>query len=85
MYYAYILLCSDGTYYVGKTINPENRILQHNGIKKGGAKYTRSKRPVVLSYVESFESNKLACQKERELKKLSHQQKMHLCHNFSNN
>lgn len=79
MYYTYILLCSDGTYYVGKTIDPEKRILAHNGMKKGGAKYTRSKRPVVLKYLESFESDQLAGQKERELKKLTHRQKQELC------
>lgn len=79
MYYTYILLCADGSYYVGKTTNPEKRILEHNGIKKGGAKYTRSKRPVTLKYLECFENNQLASQKERELKKLTHEQKELLC------
>lgn len=30
--------------YVGITNNPENRIRKHNGIIKGGAKYTTSKK-----------------------------------------
>jgi len=38
----------NGSYYTGITTNLEKRIKEHNGLLKGGAKYTRGKGPVVL-------------------------------------
>ena len=44
-YIIYILFHSSiNCTYVGITNNPERRIKQHNGILKGGAKYTTSKK-----------------------------------------
>ncbi len=74
----YILECDDETFYIGKTIDLEKRILSHNGKGKAGAKYTRSRRPVYLKYFEKFETNREAAQRETELKKLTHQQKVSL-------
>ena len=46
MPFAYIVECSDGTYYVGSTWNLERRLGEHNeGL---GAEYTRRRRPVRL-------------------------------------
>ena len=40
---SYCLVRSDSAAtYVGATVNIENRLRQHNGLKKGGAKYTVS-------------------------------------------
>ncbi len=75
LFYTYILRCADGTYYVGKTTDLEKRLQQHNGIKKGGAKYTRGRRPVKLYYTEKFETHKEAAQREVALKLLTHKQK----------
>ncbi len=51
----YILLCSDGHYYVGSTReNLEKRIDEHNAGTYGG--YTSSRRPVKLVFHESFET-----------------------------
>ena len=36
-----------GFYYVGSTTDPTRRIRQHNGLKKGGGKYTFKARPWV--------------------------------------
>lgn len=74
-YYTYILKCSDGTYYTGSTSNLDRRIKQHNGLIKGGAKYTRGRRPVVLVYFEDKLTKSSALQKENKLKKLSHNKK----------
>ena len=74
-YYTYIVECSDGTYYTGKTKDIERRVKQHNGLISGGAKYTKLKRPVKLVHVEYHTTNKVACQREAEIKKLTHQQK----------
>src|SRR5690348_14782786 len=45
-WYVYILEdCSGRRTYVGATKTPDKRLDQHNGIRKGGAKRTRSGRP----------------------------------------
>lgn len=44
----YLLECADGTYYCGVAKCIDFRLAQHNGMKPGGAKYTRSRRPVKL-------------------------------------
>ena len=46
--YTYILKCADNTFYTGWTTNLENRLKTHNQGK--GAKYTRSRLPVILIY-----------------------------------
>ena len=79
-FYTYIVECSDGTYYTGKTKDIERRIKQHNGLLSGGAKYTKLKRPVKLVHVEEYATNQFACQREGEIKKLTHQQKDLLIH-----
>ena len=48
IWYMYVLECADGSLYCGITTDPQRRLLQHNGEKSGGAKYTRSRRPVKL-------------------------------------
>lgn len=44
----YLLECAGGTYYCGTAKYLERRLEQHNGVQPGGAKYTRSRRPVKL-------------------------------------
>jgi putative endonuclease len=44
----YLLTCSDGTLYCGITSDVARRLDEHNGILPGGARYTRSRRPVEL-------------------------------------
>lgn len=43
----YIVTCSDGTLYTGITTDISRRINEHNNSPRG-AKYTRSRRPVML-------------------------------------
>ena len=54
MNYTYILKCKDETLYTGWTNDIEKRLEAHNAGK--GAKYTRSRRPVELVYLEQFET-----------------------------
>ena len=49
MYFVYLLRCADGTLYTGCTNDLDRRLAAHNAGK--GAKYTRSRRPVVLVYL----------------------------------
>lgn len=75
-FYVYILLCVDGSFYTGYTKNLDTRTRQHqNG---DGARYTKSHKPDSLVYVEPFDSRSKAMKREREIKKLSHQQKQDL-------
>ena len=52
MAWTYILECSDGTYYVGSTVDLTRRLWQHQeGL---GAAYTRNRRPVKLVWSAEF-------------------------------
>ena len=44
----YLLRCADDSLYCGVTTDMERRLAQHNGLCPGGARYTRSRRPVRL-------------------------------------
>lgn len=81
-YIVYILECSDGTYYIGRTSNLENRLREHNGDIAGGAKYTRSRRPVKVVYTEIYEIVGDALKREYELKQLTRSQKESLIQNY---
>ena len=72
-FYCYMLECSDGTYYTGWSTDPERRTRQHNRGK--GARYTRSRRPVRLVYVEECPDKSAALKRERAIKALSRLQK----------
>lgn len=72
--YTYIVKCSDGSLYTGWTNDLEKRIRAHNDGK--GAKYTKSRRPVVLAYYEEFQTKEEAMRREWEIKQLDREQKM---------
>ncbi len=76
-YYVYIVECFDKTLYTGWTNNIEKRIREHNN-GKGGAKYTRVRRPVTLAYVERFSDLSGALKREASIKRLSREQKLML-------
>lgn len=76
MNYTYIVECSDGTLYTGWTNNLEKRLEAHNAGK--GAKYTKTRRPVKLVYLEQFETKEEAMSREYHIKQLSRKEKMKL-------
>ena len=76
----YILECGDKTLYCGITNNIENRLKQHNGEIKGGAKYTRSRQPLELVYQESAISRSEALKREIVIKKMTRKAKTALIH-----
>ena len=77
MSYTYILLCADATLYVGSTPDLEKRLHQHNHLKSG-AHYTKIRRPVTLVWSAYHRTLASARKHERELKKLTREQKMEL-------
>ena len=75
-FYVYMLLCGDGSFYTGYTKDLDARTKLHQNGK--GAKYTKAHKPQKLAYIELFNSRSKAMKREREIKKLSHQQKLDL-------
>jgi putative endonuclease len=80
MWYCYILECSDGTLYTGITTNIENRINTHNSGK--GAKYTRTRTPVILKWSCEFINRSEASKEEFRIKKLSRVEKLKIIENI---
>lgn len=76
-YYAYLLKCSDGTFYAGSTNDLEKRLHTHNN-SKTGARYTKARRPVILVYSEQFESKSEALKREWAFKQMERKEKMRL-------
>jgi putative endonuclease len=74
--YCYILECADGTYYTGWSTDPQRRMDQHN--KGKGARYTKTRRPVKLVYVEPQTDKVSALKRERAIKALTRKKKMEL-------
>lgn len=73
MWHVYIVRCADGTLYTGATTDPAARVNKHNS--GSGAKYTRSRTPVELVYLESVGEHGDALRREHQLRKLSASQK----------
>lgn len=69
LYFVYILLCSDGTYYVGQTDDTDARLSIHQSGK--GPKYTANRLPVSLLQQGSFEQRADAMAREKQVKRWS--------------
>jgi putative endonuclease len=75
-WFVYILECRDGTLYTGYTNDVDARVGKHNAGK--GAKYTKSRLPVVVRYKEQLETKSLAMKRECYIKKLARADKLAL-------
>lgn len=73
VFFCYILECADGSYYTGWSTDPERRLRQHNAGR--GARYTRSRRPVRLAYVEEQPDRRSAMKRELAIKSLPREKK----------
>ncbi|HHU07784.1 MAG TPA: GIY-YIG nuclease family protein [Clostridiaceae bacterium] len=77
--FVYIIECKDGSFYTGWTTDVGRRLAEHNsGI---GSKYTRSRYPVKLRFMEEFTSKEEALKREFAIKKLSREKKIELIEN----
>ena len=62
MYSTYILKSlKDGKYYYGHTADLNSRLKEHNN---GKVRATKSRRPFIIHYVETFESKSEAVKRE---------------------
>ncbi|MES2368049.1 GIY-YIG nuclease family protein [Thiobacillus thioparus] len=75
----YMLRCADGTLYTGITTDIARRVAEHNGEGGLGARYTRSRRPVQLVYVEAATDRAEAARREAAIKRLDRVHKLALC------
>ncbi|WP_232819329.1 GIY-YIG nuclease family protein [Saccharospirillum mangrovi] len=77
-WFVYMVRCADDSLYTGVTTNPERRLREHNGELVGGARYTRTRRPVTLVYTEACADRSTAGQREAAIKAHSRRQKLAL-------
>ncbi len=71
----YVVECRDQSWYCGISTNPERRLKEHNEGSKG-AKYTRSRRPTTLMFIQECKSKSDALKKEAAFKKLTRNKKL---------
>ncbi len=69
---------TDNSYYTGITSDIRKRLDQHNGLIKGGAKYTRKHRPYFLVHLEKVSTRGEAMKREYAIKALTHKGKIAL-------
>jgi putative endonuclease len=66
-FFVYMVLCRDGSYYIGVTNNADRRVSEHNeGIDPHC--YTFTRRPVQLVYAAEFRNPNDAIRFEKQLK-----------------
>jgi len=65
-FYAYILLCADGSFYTGHTDDLENRVAEHQYGRLPC--YTSKRRPVRLEWAQEFGERYEALRAERQIK-----------------
>lgn len=82
-YFVYMIQCVNGSFYTGYTKNLEARIKMH--YKGNGARYTRTHKPKRIAYVETFESRSTAMRREKQIKRMSHEQKNKLAFSRAEN
>ncbi|MDH3915828.1 MAG: GIY-YIG nuclease family protein [Chromatiales bacterium] len=68
-WYVYIVRCSDHSLYTGIATDVEARLRQHNA--GNGARYTRSRLPVVLVYREPAADRSAASRREYAIKQMT--------------
>jgi putative endonuclease len=68
-YYVYILQSELGVYYKGYTSHPLLRLEEHN---QGRSRYTSSKGPWKLVYLEKMPDKKSALIREKQIKRANH-------------
>lgn len=75
-WFVYLAQCGDGVYYCGVTTSLERRLAQHNGTLAGGARYTASRRPVMLLASLECAGRSEAQKLEAAVKKLARPEKL---------
>jgi putative endonuclease len=74
----YILRCADGSLYTGIARDVARRVAEHNSNGLLAARYTRSRRPVVLMYQEPAATRSAASKREYRIKRMTRKDKQKL-------
>ena len=69
-WWVYVLRCADDTFYVGVARNLAQRLREHNGERRGGARYTQGRRPVSLYAAHACADRRAATRLEWRTKRL---------------
>ena len=73
-WYVYILKCADDTLYTGITTDVNRRLNEHN--KGTGARYTKTRLPVVLMALFEASDRSEASKEEYRIKQLTRKEKL---------
>jgi putative endonuclease len=65
-WYVYIIICEDGSYYTGKTSQPDQRWTQH--LSRLGSTYTRIHVAKEMAYIEEHTDAEQARMREKQIK-----------------
>lgn len=75
LWYVYLLLCDDKTFYIGITTDVKNRLISH---KTKQSFFTKKFSQIRIVYCEKYINEKEAVKRERQLKGWSHAKKQML-------
>ncbi len=78
----YLVRCADDSLYCGVTTDMDRRLREHNGLKSGGAKYTKTRRPVSVCVCVACESRSEALKLEDRIQKLPRHKKITTLQSF---
>ena len=73
-FWVYMVLCDDGSYYIGVTNNVDRRVAQHN-LGEDKDSYTFRRRPVHLVYASEFQHAGDGINWEKQIKRWSRAKK----------
>ncbi|HEV3030617.1 MAG TPA: GIY-YIG nuclease family protein [Polyangia bacterium] len=75
-WFVYVVRCADGSLYTGISTDVPARVAAHNAGR--GARYTRSRRPVLLVHTERKKSQSTALRREADIKAWPRERKLTL-------
>ena len=78
MFYVYLLRCESGALYAGITTDPSRRLREHQGERRGGARYTALDPPRGFAVLWTAPDRAAATKLEYRLKRLPHARKERL-------
>lgn len=70
MWFLYVLMCSDGSYYTGITTDVKRRVREHNTCRGKASKYVWSRRPALLEVTWQYPDRSSASKAEYAFKRL---------------
>ena len=82
VFYVYIIACADETLYTGIATDLDRRLAEHNGLtpkgrpSRKGARYTASRRPVIIKSAREFPCRSSAMKEEARIKGLTRSAKL---------